>query len=149
MYFCRGRLAWEPPGPGLRAYLHDLWKHKRLTDRELSTLSWWITQAGGVGVEDLSLDPKVRGDNHARVVTRAFEAEATDRLCLEIPTKVWDRRRGKQVDGTLLLRPPHELIAELGTRSPESLKLDASNRSLWDYDSFTDHMVTRAYGGRA
>lgn len=56
----------------LREFLLDLWSHKRLTDKETSTLCWHISRAGGAGVADLGVDPDSRGANHARALERAL-----------------------------------------------------------------------------
>ncbi len=67
-----------------------------MTSKDVTSVSWLISQAGGDGVADLALDPSLKGDNSNRhVISRLGLADLGDSLYFaEVP--LWDRALNRE-----------------------------------------------------
>ena len=78
----------QDPPKMLRAHLVGLYTSGLMTAKALTTLCWFITMAGGAGVEDLAQSPATVGFNASRTCIRALGLDLIQSTCLmdvEIP----------------------------------------------------------------
>ena len=77
-------------GREFRADLLMRYKERGLTAEALCKISYRATRAGAVGVEDLALDPALRGQNYGRHITKALGLKADWLYWTKVP--MWDKK---------------------------------------------------------
>ena len=95
---------------------------------------------------ELALDPDKKGNNHARVLSKALNSKSADEKLYSVPTAVWDENLNRSVDGTVLVRLPHEIFHEVWQSNPKSMQVRYQDPSDWDVPAFTKHPIAVANG---
>ena len=80
-----------------RNQLIDKWCKGTLNNIDLCTDAWYHTRSNGGGVEDLALNPFLRGANHARKVRDAFKLDNIHRHLFRVRAPVYDKTTGKRI----------------------------------------------------
>jgi hypothetical protein len=75
----------------LRKSFLSRWALGRFSNKELTELSFYATQAGASGVSDLAMDPSKRGDNHARHIRKVLELVTVLEKLYYVRIPVWDK----------------------------------------------------------
>ena len=130
-------------GQGLREHMIKEWKYGRMTSEAVCTLSWHISRAGGSGVADLALNPKLT--KQAEHLRKALEVKSKDSFYLaRIP--LWDKadEDRKYFDFPMYL--PHEAFGKNFNRSPESFDPALNDESFLPRSYFTHELYLSKKG---
>ena len=130
-------------GQGLREHMIKEWKYGRMTSEAVCTLSWHISRAGGSGVADLALNPKLT--KQAEHLRKALEVKSKDSFYLaRIP--LWDKadEDRKYFDFPMYL--PHDAFGKNFNRSPESFDPALNDESFLPRSYFTHELYLSKKG---
>jgi hypothetical protein len=130
----------------LRYFVLEMLADSLIDNKHLCQLSWLITKAGGIGLEDLGLDPKSKSANHAAKVRTRLNLDLDRSVYVLHDVPQWDHERNARVLRDFCVRLPHELLEERYKIEPELYHTSAHDPDEWGVPSFLDHPLTRKYG---
>ena len=127
--------------------LIDRYAAGKLDNMDLATIAWKATQAGARGVQDLAVNPVVKGDNHARAVRSALGLNSVkDEVLYTCRVPVWDVTTASRVVKDMLVKLPHETIARDFYNNRDAYIKARSDPDNIEVPAFLDHPVTHMYG---
>lgn len=139
----------QKPAQLSRDDLLDRWScgHPRcISNVDLATIAWRATKAGAKGVEDLAVNPRSKGRNHATRVRKALGLEAVENELHPISLPMCCTDTAPRYIGTMMAKLPHEALAKdfLQKRAfYEAARRDPDN---YHVRSFLDKPVTKRFG---
>ena len=131
-------------GKRLREYLLRKWCFGEFTPLDVCTLSFFHTQTGGTKVEDLSLDPLLRGRNQGRVMREALKLDEVVFKVYMVKIAVWDDETCSRSYVDFPVRLPHEVITHDATCHPQ--KYEHGDQDDVMVDAFLKHANTVRWG---
>ena len=121
---------------GLRFKLIDMYATGKLNSTDVANIAWKAKRVGAGGVQDLAVDPTIKGGNKARAIRRALALDVVkDIYQTQIPQR--DVYRGSRCE------PPHEAIArDFHIHTAEYLAARADEDNL-NVPSFLPHELVQ------
>ena len=133
-------------GKRLREYLLLKWCLGQYNPLEVCTLSFFHTHTCGIGVDDLSLDPLLRGRNQATVLRKALRLDEVIFKVYMVRIAIWDDETCSREYVDFPVRLPHEVITRDATCHPQ--KYEHGDQDDVMVDSFLQHANTVRWGYR-
>ena len=108
----KAEVCGHDPPTMLRAHLVGLYTSGLMTAKALTTLCWFITMAGGAGVEDLAQSPATVGFNASRTCIRALGLDLIQSTCLmDVEIPIYNRTSCKTSLGHITVLPFFEAMS--------------------------------------
>ena len=137
---------------GLRLELNLLykWCDGLITTKDLTEQAYYITRAGGRGVEHLTCNPNTCGHNSSRKFRTSVQipTDFTDTLTQVKDVPIWnsDTETIDYIDYPLRL--PSDVLMLDYKLYPDTYEITGVDPGDWDVPSLTEHPVTKEHGIR-
>ena len=104
------------------------------------------TKAGAKGVEDLAVNPRSKGRNHATRVRKALGLEVVENELHPIALPMWCTDIASRYIGTLMVKLPHEALAKDFLQKQAFYEAARRDPDNYHVRSFLDKPVTKQFG---
>ena len=149
------RLPTAADAYSLRQHIVGLYNAGTLTANDMVKMAWFITQAGGIGLEDLAQNPDTVGSNASRVVKKALQMVKIQEdylMYFDIP----QRGKRKNAHGRLRKRgtfrkplailPVYEVLSKLFSKVGQGEFMKHVGNPNLLCGNFYEHAIVKAEG---
>ena len=133
-------------GQIFRKDLTRRWAVGKIGNEDLCTISYLHTRSNGVGVEDLALNPALRGRNAARHVRDVFGLNDTMKRMFQIQVPIWNNEQSLREVIAVYVRLPHEVLARDYVRRQHLYARRGIDPADYSFDAYLKHPVTLEFG---